>query len=65
MVGVWLGMKNSSVLWRQLGLGADRSVDYMSWLSVLCSYGGSVLFEPWSSVLCGCGNTSWRQSVDW
>ena len=40
LIGVWLAMKGSSVLWQQLGLGVSGSVVFMGWLSVLCDCGG-------------------------
>ena len=64
VVCVWLAMKDSSVLWQELGLGAGGSVVFMGWLSVLCGCGGSVLFESWLSVLFFCGGISKRRSVD-
>ena len=65
MVSAWLARKDSSVLWQQLEFGAGRGVDFMGQLSVLCSCDGSVLFESYLSVFCGCGDISWRKSVDW
>ena len=51
MVGVWLAVKGSSVLWQQLEIGAAVSLVFMGWLSVLCGYVGGVLFESCLSVL--------------
>ena len=45
VVGVWLAMKGSSVLWQQLVLGAGGCVVFMGWLNVLCGCGENVLFE--------------------
>lgn len=45
VMGVWLAMKDSIVLWQQLWFGTGGSVVFLGWLSVLCGCGGSVLFE--------------------
>ena len=65
LVGIWLAMKGSSILWQQLGLGAGGNVITLDWLSVLCGCGGSVLFESWLSVLCGYSGISLVKSVHW